>query len=286
MELLNNMWFNTQFTLEKIPHVFRLKFLNKKIITPSIQIDFQNDYYHVKTANTAEEMAQVLSLRFDIFFREFSTRKISFSLFPYDVDMHDFNCDHLIVKDKSSDQVVACYRLQTNSSEKNIKSFYTEGEFDISSFLRKEGIKLEIGRACVHKEYRKGTVISLLWRGLLDYAKKSHAKYMFGCSSLNRADFNELPHLMNWLTKHNALIQEFDIKVQPKYQLPKNLLPHIDISPENASKPSNSLILMYVLAGAKLSRTLAYDAEMDCLDLLTIIDLDKLPSSFARKFGA
>ncbi len=286
MELLNNMWFNTQFTLEKIPHVFRLKFLNKKIISPSIQIDFQNDYYHVKTANSAEEMAQVLALRFDIFFREFSTRKISFSLFPYDVDMHDFNCDHLIVKDKSNNQVVACYRLQTNQLGKKIKSFYTEGEFDISSFLETEGVKLEIGRACVHKDYRKGTVISLLWRGLLDYAKKSGARFMFGCSSLNRADFNEVPNLMNWLSKHDAFIQDFEIKVQPKYRLPKHLLSLNESNQLSDSKPSNSLILMYVLAGAKLSKTFAYDGEMDCLDLLTIIDLEKIPASFARKFGA
>jgi putative hemolysin len=115
---LSSLWFSAQFNLSRIPHVFKLKSLHRKVISPFINIDFENDYYQVKTASTADEIIQVLALRFEVFFREFSGNKVEFSLFPYDVDVYDFICDHLIVKDKNSGQVVACYRLLSSKNPK------------------------------------------------------------------------------------------------------------------------------------------------------------------------
>lgn len=275
----SSWWFNTQFTLGRAPLVFRLKSLEKKIIKPLIQIDFENEYYHIKTINHPEELAQVLKLRFDVFFREFSTQKISFTLFPYDVDWFDFICDHLIVKDKTQDKVVACYRLISSDHKSH---FYSEGEFDLSDLLKAPGKKLELGRACVHKDYRKGAVIALLWKRLLEYAKKSGTRYMFGCSSINRKDFTYYQDTLNYLEKQEAFIQDFDIQVMPSYQM--RFTPERRVEEEKA-RPINSLMHMYLLAGAKMSRNVAYDKEMDCLDMFTLMDMEKLPSSFERRFS-
>lgn len=275
------LWFNTQFTIGRVPHYLRLKSLEGKILKPAYQIDFENDYYQVKTVNHPEELAQVLSLRFDVFFREFSTQKVTFSLFPYDVDMHDFVCDHLIVKDKALNKVVACYRLLSTNTERSFKHFYSQGEFQIDELLQASGHKLELGRACVHKDYRKGAVISLLWKGLIEYARKSNTRYMFGCSSINRKDFGNVSSMMEQLDRQNSFISDFSVGVQPKYRL-KFELPERG---ENAGKAMGSLMHMYLMAGAKLSRTLAYDAEMDCLDMFTLMDMQQLPASFERRFA-
>lgn len=277
---VSSLWFNAQYTIGRAPHVLRLKSLEGKILRPAIQIEFENEYYQVKTANHPEELRQVLRLRFEVFFREFSTQKITFSLFPYDVDVHDFNCDHLIVKDKAQDKVIACYRLLSSKAHQ-AENFYSEEEFDISSLIKKNENILELGRACVHKEYRKGTVIGLLWRGLIEYARKSETRYMFGCSSINRKDFSNLPQILGHLERNNSFLNDFEIGVRPKYQVRFR----IEEGEEVSSKPMNSLMHMYLLAGAKMGRTLAYDAEMDCLDMFTLMDLRNLPSSFERRFA-
>ena len=276
---INSLWFNTQFTLGRAPHVLRLKSLTGKILKPKIQIDFENKFYQVKTVNHPEELAQVLNLRFEIFFREYSTQKVTFSLFPYDVDMHDFVCDHLIVKDKADNKVIACYRLL--SSAMKPKKFYSEGEFDIKSLLDLPGNKLELGRACVHKDYRKGTVVGLLWKGLIEYARKSQTRYMFGCSSINRKDFPNLSHILNHIEEKNSFIKDFEIKVKPKYQMKFN----VESEATKGSKTLNSLMHMYLIAGAKMGRTLAYDDELDCLDMFTLMDMQSLPIAFERKFS-
>lgn len=275
------LWFNTQFTIGRAPHILRLKSLEGKIINPSIEINFENGPYQVKTINHPEELAQVLRLRFEVFFREFSSQKVTFSLFPYDVDMFDFSCDHLIVKDKTQDKVIACYRLVTSDSKR--RRFYSEGEFKLDDFLAGPGNKLELGRACVHKDYRKGAVISLLWKGLIEYARKSETRYMFGCSSINRKDFHNVPQILNYLQTQDGFIKDFQIGVRPKYKLPFQIEQTFEGKP--TSKAMNSLMHMYLLAGAKMGQDLAYDKEMDCLDMFTLMDMRNLPASFERRFS-
>lgn len=286
MEVLASMWFNTQFTLGRAPHILRLK-SHRGIIRPSNPVHLETETYVVKTANSAEEIGQVLSLRFEVFFREFSTKKVTFSLFPYDVDMHDFLCDHLIVKEKTSGKVVACYRLLADSSEKMTKHFYSEGEFMLDDFLSLPGAKLELGRACVHKNFRNGTVISLLWRGLLHYARRSGVRYMFGCSSINRKDFGNLPEVLQWLKQNDSIINDFEIDVREDYRIKEDLGLNL-VFPEGqrvSTKALGSLMHMYVMAGAKMSGTFAYDGEMDCIDMFTVMDLRRMPDSFERRFS-
>jgi putative hemolysin len=278
MEVVSSLWFNAQFAFERVPLVLRLKKLEGQILRPHIQINFENEFYQVKTINNFDELVQVLKLRFEVFFREFSTLKVH-RLLPYDVDIHDFTCDHLIVKDKASDQVIACYRLM---SSKNHTTFYSESEFDLSQLKNLPGTKLELGRACVHKDYRKGAVISLLWKGLIDYARKSQTRYMFGCSSINRADFHNLSKIFGHIEKQDAFIKDLVLEVRPKYKMNFSVE---DVVNDSAARPINSLMHMYLLAGAKMGRELAYDKEMDCLDMFTLMDMEKLPSSFERRFA-
>lgn len=280
--MVNALFMNTQFALSRMPHYFRLKSL--KVIRPKVEINFENQYYQVKTLNCVDELAEVMKLRFDVFFKEFSQLPSLFSFFSYDIDMHDFLCDHLIVKDKENGKIVACYRLLLSGVS---SKFYSEGEFELNDFLKTPGVKLELGRACVHKDYRSGVVISSLWKGLIEYARRSEAQYLFGCSSIPKKDFESLPFIMEDLQNRDALVTDFAIGIRPKYQPSASL--NLSYSTENLERPKNrpmnSLMNMYLLAGAKFSRQGAYDAEMECLDLMTILDISKLPASFERKFG-
>jgi putative hemolysin len=281
-----NAFFDTQFALGRLPYFLRLKKL--QIIRPFVEIEFENSAYQVKTVNDPEELLEVLRLRFEVFFQEFSSRKLTGRFFPYDVDMHDFFCDHLIVKDKTTNKIVACYRLLHSSFEDRIKGYYSEGEFRIDDFLQKPGVKLELGRACVHKDYRSGSVIGLLWRGLCDYAKKAHVDYLFGCTSLTRSFFEKLPQVLRYLQDKDAFIDDFYVGIRPKYRIESHLHLELDLVPaqtaENLSKALPSLMNMYLMAGAKVSRQLAYDKEMDCLDIFTILEFKKLPPAFERRF--
>jgi hypothetical protein len=79
--------------------------------------------------------------------------------------------------------------MQTGDiAAKSNLGFYSAREFDFTPY---EGIRdslIELGRACVHKDHRSFSVISLLWKGIISYAVERHARYLIGCSSLTSQD--------------------------------------------------------------------------------------------------
>lgn len=276
-----SLWMESQ-NLAKFPLIFRMKRL--RILAPRVHVLIETDSYIVKTISDPSDLRETFRMRYDVFFREFAGRGDRFSLMPYDVDLHDFACDHLVVQDKASRKIIATYRfLFQEEGEK--KNFYTESEFDLSAFRAIPGNKLELGRACVHKDFRTGTVIGLLWKGMVQYAKKTNTRYLFGCSSLCRKEFAALPYIREQLAKRDAVVTQFEVPARSEFHLsnyPEVILPEV-ISEEHRTMPS--LINMYLLAGAKMGTELAYDAEMDCLDFFTVMDFSKLPASFERRFA-
>jgi putative hemolysin len=274
------MYTETQLTLERFPYLYRLRNLSDRLVTPAIKMNFSNQFYQVKTVDTAREFHQVLRLRYEVFFQEFSTFKSRWNLFPYDVDLHDFSCDHLIVKDLKTQKVVACYRLLSSQNQHKVDHYYSENEFEIQSFLELPGNKLELGRACVDKNFRKGTVIALLWKGLCEYARLSDSKYLFGCSSIVRKDFDKVPALLSFLKQNGSLPENFEALPTKKYRPERHGLTFPEATTEGELKGLSPLLMMYLKFGAKMSGALAYDAQMDCLDLFTVID-----SQYIQKFA-
>jgi len=81
-----------------------------------------------------------------------------------DEDEFDDVCEHLLVM--NGKEVVGTYRLLRRNETKNPSKFYTSGEFDISKLLETDFNLLELGRSCIHPNFRDGKVIQILWKGL------------------------------------------------------------------------------------------------------------------------
>ncbi len=251
---------------------------------PNISIDFETARYHVKTATTWSEFFAVLRLRYQIFFQEFIGESGKKKIIPLDFDKHDFGFDHLIVKDRKKNKVIACYRLQSSKYKRSSRKFYTEEEFVLDEFLRLPGHKVELGRASVHKDYRKGTVVILLWKGVYQYVKKVDAKFLFGCSSIGRPHFHRIPQILSEISGDQSLDDDYRIGPTKKYALNSlSDLKGLANSSDEEEESLNSLMGMYALAGAKFSRELAYDKELDCVDVFTCLDFTKLPKVFEEK---
>lgn len=276
------LWTDSQDIFEKFPLVFRLGRL--RFLEPRVQVEIDTPDYRVETISKTSDLREIFRLRYEVFFREFAGRGERFTFLPYDVDLHDFACDHLAVREKATGKIVATYRLLFQG-EGEERSFYTETEFDLGEFRKLSGNKLELGRACVHGEFRSGAVISLLWKGLCQYARKSGTRYMFGCSSLCRAEFPALPFILSELDRRDAKLSDYAVPVVGSYQL--SLHPNLSLPNEKTKEKMSmpSLMNMYLLAGAKMGKDFAYDEEMDCLDFFTVLDFTKLPASFERRFG-
>mgnify|MGYP000517695251 FL=1 len=102
-------------------------------------------------------------------------------------------------------------------------AFYTESEFDISHWVESQKNPfIELGRACIEQEHRRGIVISLLWRGIAEYMKMMDAEKLIGCSSVKVTDARSAALVYKYFEQTGALTEEV-FKPHDKYQM-KDLL--------------------------------------------------------------
>jgi putative hemolysin len=231
-----------------------------------IPIEIISNRYAVKTISLRSELEAVCKLRFEVFFKEGLHRKAGIQ---YDLDRFDFVADHLCVFDLESNRIVGTYRLL---SDMFTKKFYSETEFDLRHFLERPGRKLEMGRACIEPSHRNGVVIALLWKAIYEYMQKAEARYLFGCTSFKTQSSKTLEVIRKNLCERDAIDPELEISVLPNFRVSKDRLPARDSEDSEADKLSG-LVRSYIKAGAKFYSEPAFDAEFQCFDFFTYLDL-------------
>lgn len=239
----------------------------------------------VKTANTVEELKEAFRLRYQVFYREMigvSRKK------GLDIDEYDALCDHLVIVEKRTGKIVGTYRLNCSLYSDH---FYSAREFDLSRILAAPGVKLELGRACIHKDYRKGIVISLLWRGIADYMAATNSQILFGCASVKVDQPREAALLYRHFFETNRFTPEYSAPPTPAYTMPKldfwiasRQDDLTDVERVEAESLIPPLCRAYLKIGAFLGGKPAWDEEFRCIDFLTVLHREDLNRSLWKKF--
>lgn len=250
-----------------------------------IQFEISRHDFSVRVARTRRDKMQALALRYQVFHREFIGRHFPIG---FDKDKYDKSADLLVLIDNRIHRVVGCYRL---ISSEVTDQFYSSSEFDLSAFLKLSGVKLELSRACVHKNYRSGTAIHLLWRGIAKYMELSKARYLFGCSSVLTTDIGALHALYSSLIEKKALNDSLDISARREYKIEDfdRWLTRFKTSaaPEADNQLSvPPLMRSYLKAGARICAEPALDKKYNCIDFFTVMDLDGLSQSYEKKYAS
>jgi putative hemolysin len=194
----------------------------------------------------------------------------------YDMDEFDAVCDHLIVEHGDAGQIVGTYRLQTGAMASANAGFYSEREFDFSPYKRLGTSLIELGRGCVHRDHRSTDVLSLLWRGIAQYAINQGGRYLIGCSSLTSQDPADGTAVYGAIREHLAQPR---LRTTPQADFAMPLA-----SRENASAEIPKLLHAYLTIGAKICGPPAIDREFKTIDFLTLMDLETLHPRVYRRF--
>jgi putative hemolysin len=101
-----------------------------------------------------------------------------------DVDRFDQYCDHLLVRDDDTGELVGCYRMLPPPAAIAAGGHYMATEFDISELDPIRDSLVETGRAVVRGDHRNGAVMLLMWAGILAYLDHCGYPYVAGCVSV------------------------------------------------------------------------------------------------------
>lgn len=232
--------------------------------------------YQIRMTASDADLNLAQALRFRVFNLELHEGLQSSYATGLDADQFDPVCDHLLVEDQKTGEVVGTYRMQSGRSAAGHLGYYSAQEFDFSTYESVRGEVIELGRACVHKDHRNFSVLNLLWKGIARYAVKHDARYLIGCSSLTSQDPAEGAALYRSFQKYLA---PEPLRTSP---LPACACP-LDKMVSPAPK-APKLLSAYLMCGAKICGAPAIDREFKTIDFLTLLDLKSLPARVADRF--
>ncbi|SEO01263.1 Putative hemolysin [Duganella sp. CF517] len=228
-------------------------------------------------ASTPEELREVQRLRYKVFIETMGLNSLVRED-GLDSDEFDEHCDHLIVRDTNTLKVVGTYRLLSAARARKIGRVYSEGEFDLGRLNNLRNRMVEAGRACIHPDYRGGSVIMLLWSGLAEYMRRENCDYLAGCASISLADggHNAVAVFQSLIGQHMA---PSEYRVTPHLPFPFTKL-------EAAQKPQIPPLLKgYLRSGAWICGEPAWDPDFESADLFLLLPLANLDGRYARHYG-
>ena len=230
----------------------------------------------VSLAETPQQMEAALRLRYGVFADELGARLNTDS--GLDRDEYDPYCHHLIVTDTAHRRVVGTYRLLLPEAAGALGCFYTDRKFHLTRLAAIRDATVELGRSCVHPDYRSGTVIMLLWSGMGELLSNRPYRYLIGCASVPLADGGV------WAANLYRKLVAGHLS-DPAYRVwPRNRLPIEDFEPV-ADVATPPLFKGYLRCGARLLGEPHRDAEFQCADFPLLLELDSVNSRYQKRFA-
>lgn len=234
----------------------------------------------VHWARHLDEVREAQRLRYSVFVGEMGAR-LNTPLSNHDIDLFDDYCEHLLVRDAASGQVVGTYRILTPAQAKRAGSTYSDTEFDLVRLRSLRHKMVELGRSCVHPDHRHGGVIMALWGALAEFMVRNQLDTMIGCASIpmlhNGLVSGDIAASL-WTQLRQTYMAPIEFHVLPRLPLP---IAELDCSLQ-VEPPA--LIKGYLRLGAKILGAPAWDPDFNTADLPMMMRIGDLPARYRKHF--
>ncbi|WIV52079.1 GNAT family N-acyltransferase [Marivivens sp. LCG002] len=234
--------------------------------------------FTVSFAQTEDEHLEALRLRYDVFVREFGTAGQGVDhQARIESDAFDAHALHLLLKDRG--RVVGVYRLLDEARAKAAGGFYSEAEFDLGPLLSSGRKLLELGRSCLHPDYRGGQAMLLLWSAVSDHVIATKTEILFGTASFQGTDTKAIgPSLALLSENHRAPPDLRAVAVGPDALAYSDItMPVEDRRAAMLKVPS--LIKAYLRLGGFVGDGAFVDHAFNSTDVLLILDVARMTES-------
>ncbi|HEV7648627.1 MAG TPA: GNAT family N-acyltransferase [Actinophytocola sp.] len=235
--------------------------------------------YSLLVARDGEEVLAAQRLRYRVFAEEMGAT-LHTAVPGADVDAFDEHCDHLVVREDHSGEIVGCYRMLPPERVADAGMLYSETEFDLRGLNDVPGLRdvlVETGRSCVHPDHRTGAVVSLVWAGIARYLLLSGHRWLAGCASVPLADGGTLAAGV-WQTVRRKHYAPAEYRVRPLRPWDTSSV----AAPRRVVMPP--LLKGYLRLGAWVCGPPAHDADFGVADLFVLLGLEHVDQRYLSYF--
>ena len=236
--------------------------------------------FQARLANGAEDVRACQRLRFITFME---SRGLSGDGTGLDHDELDAHCQHIMVEDTRSGDLVCCFRMMPLSDGSEIARSYSAKYYDLDALARYPGKMVEMGRFCVHPDMKDPAVIRVAWGAMTRFVDEEGVELLFGCSSFHGVDAEDYRDAF-------ALLKERHLA--PTRWLPKIKAPSVfrfaqllrfwrpDMKQALSKMPP--LLRTYLVMGGWVSDHAVIDNELNTLHVFTGVEIKSVPSGRAK----
>lgn len=210
-------------------------------------------------------------------------------------DAHDPYYDHLLLVDTRRDparleDVVGVYRLLPDTRAESAGGFYCAGEYDLTLLLASGRRLLELGRSCVHRDYRGSTAMFHLWNGLAAYVAEHGIEILFGVASFHGTDVARLAQPLSYLHYNHLAPEDLRVRALPGHYTAMDLLPPEAVDRRTAMVETPALIKAYLRLGGFVGDGAFVDRPFNTTDVCLLMDTarmsDRHRGYYSRPRGA
>lgn len=239
--------------------------------------------FQVKLAQSEDDLRAAHKLRYDVFVAELGGGG---ALVDHEnrleKDEFDPFVDHLLLIDRRRDAVVGVYRLMRPEMAARAGGYYTSAEFDVSVLEQTGRRLLELGRSCLHPDYRGGMAMHHLWSALARYVEEHKIDILFGVASFHGTDVKALAAPLSLLHQRHLAASDLRPRSIGKPFQNMNLLREVDLDRAAAMRQVPSLIKAYLRLGGVVGEGAFIDHSFNTTDVCLVLDTAQLSKRQAR----
>ncbi len=243
----------------------------------------------VRIATTAAEIDAAMALRYRVFYDERgAVPDAAAAASQRDRDAFDAVADHLLVVDhergSGPESIIATYRLIRAQAAAKVGRFYSADEYDISAVVAFPGQVLELGRSCVHPNYRGRAAMQLLWRGIAAYVFLHRIDLMFGCASLPGTDPDAVATELTYLYTHHLAPPAIRPRALPHRYVDMRRTDPSGFDARRVLVQLPPLIKGYLRLGGFVGDGAVIDEQFNTIDVAVLVKTDLITDKYFRHY--
>lgn len=204
-----------------------------------------------------------------------------------DADAFDGICQHVLVEETRTGNLVCCFRLLPLSGGAEIGQSYSAQYYELSGLESFEGKMVEMGRFCIHPDLRDPDILRVAWGAMTRFVDDTNVEMLFGCSSFKGTEAD------NYMDSF-ALLK--DKHLAPKRFLPRIKAPNVFKFAQKlrSRKPDAKramlgmppLLRTYLVMGGWVSDHAVVDRDLNTLHVFTGLEINAIPAARQRLLRA
>lgn len=245
---------------------------------------FLKGRYRVRFAETADDLHAAQRLRWLAFVERCRVEDGDEKL---DADEYDADCQHILIEDQRSGQLLATFRFMQFADGSDIDCSYSAHYYDLYRLRSFKGPMVEMGRFCIHPEIRDPDILRVAWGAMTRFVDENGIQLLFGCSSFMGTEAQSYTDAFALLKDHHLAPRRWLPRVKaPNVFRFASALRRIKPDPRLAQAGLPPLLRSYLIMGGWVSDHAVVDDQLGTLHVFTGLEVARIPPARQRLFRA